>query len=426
MKNKVLKNASWIIGCRIIQSLVSFVIGMITARYLGPSNYGLITYAASVVAFFQPIVKLGFDSTLVQEFLDHSDEGKVLGSSLGLSVLVALVSIVGIFAFVCLVNAGEKETILVCLLYSLLLLFQACEMTLFWFQSRLQSKYPSMAALIAYLCVSVYKIYILITEKSVYWYALSHVIEVAIIALLLMIVYAKIGGKKLSFSFQLGKKMLNESKYYILSGLMVMLFQQTDRIMLKLMLGEIETGLYSAALTCVGVSAFVFAAIIDSSRPSILEGYKISKQIFDNRMIILFSVITYLSLAQSIFMNIFAKPLVHILYGNDYAASADVLRISVWFTTFGYYGMVRNVWILAEGKQKWLVPINITGAMINIIGNYYAIPLLGARGAALISVITQFLTNVVLCYLVKSMRPVGRMMICSFNPKYLYSFLKRE
>ena len=58
-KKSALKNASWIIVCRIIQSLISLVIGMISARYLGPSNYGVITYVSSVVAFALPIMQLG-------------------------------------------------------------------------------------------------------------------------------------------------------------------------------------------------------------------------------------------------------------------------------------------------------------------------------------------------------------------------------
>ena len=168
-------------GCRIAQSLISFVIGMITARYLGPSKYGLISYAASVVAFFQPIMKLGFDSTLVQEFINSpEEEGRILGTSLAFCITSALVCIVGTVSFAFFVNAGEADTVAVCFLYSLLLLFQACEMPQFWFQSKLLSKYPSIAMLIAYIGVSIYKVFILVSGKSVRWFAVSHVIEVAI------------------------------------------------------------------------------------------------------------------------------------------------------------------------------------------------------------------------------------------------------
>ena len=54
LNNKVIKNAGWIVGERIIQMVISLVVSLATARYLGPSNYGLINYAASLTAFALP------------------------------------------------------------------------------------------------------------------------------------------------------------------------------------------------------------------------------------------------------------------------------------------------------------------------------------------------------------------------------------
>lgn len=69
LKNKVIQNASWIILCKIVQAVLNLVVTMLTARYLGPSNYGLISYAASLVAFAVPVMELGLRNTLVQEFV---------------------------------------------------------------------------------------------------------------------------------------------------------------------------------------------------------------------------------------------------------------------------------------------------------------------------------------------------------------------
>ena len=76
--NKVIKNATWIVVCRVIQAVLSLVVSMLTARYLGPSNYGIINYAAAVVAFVVPIMQLGFRNTLVNEFVKRPEkEGAV-------------------------------------------------------------------------------------------------------------------------------------------------------------------------------------------------------------------------------------------------------------------------------------------------------------------------------------------------------------
>lgn len=420
MEKRVVKNASWIIGCKIIQSALTFLIGMFTARYLGPSNYGLISYAASVVAFFVPIMQLGLSSTLVQEFIASPErEGKILGTSLVLNVVSALACVIGVTAFSHIANPNEYETTVVCFLYSLTLIFQASEMTQYWFQAKLKSKYPSLAALVAYVIVSVYKIYLLVSGKSIRWFAVTHVIETFVISVLLIVIYIRVGGKKLGCSLKLGGEMLSRSKYYILAGLMMVVYQQTDRIMLKLMLDESATGYYSAAITCLAISGFVFAAILDSARPSILESKKISQVAFEKKMTLLFTVITAVSMLQSVGMMLLAKPIVWIIYGEAYFPAVPVLMISVWYVVFAYYGSVRNIWILAEGKQEYLWIIDLTGAVCNVLLNFLLIPVWGASGAATASLITQILANLVLCFAMKATRPCGMLMLRALRPQQI-------
>ena len=416
--NRMVSNSIWIIGGQVFQMGLTLVVGMLTARYLGPSNYGVINYAASVVAFFLPIMQLGLTSTLVQEMITcPNKEGEILGTSLVLNFSSGVVCVVGVTLFAFLANAKDAETTIVCFLYSLTLIFQAAEMIQYWFQARLLSKYPSLMSLVAYLIVSIYKVYILISEKGIYWFAITHVIESFIISVLLGVVYLKLEGPRLAVSFSLGKKLLSRSKYYISSAMMVIIFQQTDKIMLKMMIDETETGFYSAAITCIGITGFVFVAIIDSFRPVILRGKKISEDNYQKKVVYLYAIITILSLIQSIVMTVFAKLVILILFGEEFLPSVPILQIAVWFVTFGYYGMVRNVWILAEGQQKYLWFINLVGALTNIIVNFILIPILGACGAAIASVITQFITNFALCFIIKPIRPCGRLILKALNPK---------
>lgn len=424
MKNNIYKNAGWIIGCKIIQSVLNLIIGLITARYLGPSNYGVITYVASVVAFAMPIMQLGLKDTLVKEFVQFEEkEGIILGTSMFLNIISSVFCMIGSIAFVMLTNAGEKETILVCILYSFTLLFNATEMTQYWFQSKLLSKYPSVASLVAYIVVSLYKIYLLVTGKSVIWFAFSNVIDYFLISFILIIFYKKLSNQRFGIDWNIGKQLLSRSKYYIIPSLMVMVFQHTDRIMIKLMLGKTETGFYSAAITCISITAFVFTAVIDSARPVIIEEKERNQEIYEKRVIQLYSIITCLSLAQSIGMTLLAKPLVFVLYGNNYSKTAGILAVAVWYITFGHYGSVRNIWILAEGKQKCLTGINVVGAILNVILNLCLIPVLGSIGAALASVITQFLTNVVIGFIYKPIRRNNYLMIKSLNPKVLIGLM---
>lgn len=429
--NRVIKNTTWIVACKIVQMALNLVVSMLTARYLGPANYGLINYASSIVTFLIPVMQLGLRSTLVSEFVNSPEkEGKILGTAIALNLAGALGCMVGIFSLVSVAATGEPETVLVCTLYSVSLLFQALEIVQYWFQAKLLSKYPSLAMVVSYVVVSAYKIFLLVTGKSVYWFAVSHAIDYALISLVLLCVYGKKGSQKLGFSFKLAGQMFRRSKYYIVSGLMVNVFMLTDRIMLKHMMGDEVTGYYSAAVVCAGMTSFVFNAIIDSARPGILEKSRKDESAFKNSVSSLFSIVIYLSLAQCVAITLLARPVVMILYGGDYVSSVGVLRLVVWYTSFSYLGTVRNIWILAKERQSILWGINLCGAASNVLLNLALIPLWGMNGAAAASIISQFFTNFVLTWCIPKVRECGGLMLKGLDVrgvlKYGVSLVKKK
>lgn len=425
MKNRVLNNISWIVACRIVQALLTFVVNIFTVRYLGPSNYGLVSYAASVVTFVAPIMKLGLDGILVREFVDRpQQEGAVIGTTFGLTLLSGIGCIIGIGTFASVANHGEPQTIIVCLLYSTILLAQAIELLQFWFQAKLMSKQASLAMLAAYAVMSAYQIYLLISGKSVYWFALSKTLDVVVIDVCLVIMYKRKSDSKITFSKELAGQMLKKGKYYIVSSMMVTVFAQTDRIMLKMLIDDAATGYYSAAVACAGMTSFVFTAIIDSFRPVILQAKQTHTETFERKMVLLYSIVIYFALAQSVVITVAAPWIVRILYGAEYQPSAGILKLIVWYTTFSYMGAVRDIWILAYGKEKILWKINLSGALVNVTLNCLLIPFWGAIGAAAASLITQIFTNVVLNFLVKDIRRTGHLIWMSFNPKWCMQSLR--
>ena len=70
LKHRVVKNAGWIMGGRIVTMICSFIVSLLTARYLGPGNYGLINYGLAYTTFFYSICTLGINSVLVKCFVD--------------------------------------------------------------------------------------------------------------------------------------------------------------------------------------------------------------------------------------------------------------------------------------------------------------------------------------------------------------------
>ncbi len=84
LSSKVTRNASWIIAGRVYHMLLAFVVGLLTARYLGPSNFGLVNYAATYTGFFASFCTLGINSVIVKNFVDPMRKAKPLDRRLSL------------------------------------------------------------------------------------------------------------------------------------------------------------------------------------------------------------------------------------------------------------------------------------------------------------------------------------------------------
>ena len=424
IKNKEARNASWIIICRVVQAALNFIVSSLTAQILGPARYGLTYYAASVTAFLIPVCLLGLSDIMVRELVEGPDkEGETLGTSLLMSLGSSVFCILCMILFVSLRNRGDEEAALFCALYSLSMLFQGIDILSAWFQSKLLSKYTSTISLCAFILVSAYKSYLLFSSKSIYWFAFSNTLDYAIITIPYLLFYKKLGGQKLSFSWDTAKKLLNKGKYYVITNIMVVSFTATDKIMLRNLASPEEGGLYSAAFSAAAVSAFVFSAVISSARPGILKSAVDGDESFEKKMTVLFSVVLWLSVAQNVFFSLFGKIIITFMYGKEYLAAVPVLRIVCWYTTFSYLGSARNVWILGSGNQKELWKVNLIGALTGLSLDYLLISRYGMIGAACAAVITQFVTNIVTGYLIRHIRPVCPLIIKGLDLRNIKSFI---
>lgn len=411
LKNRTVKNAGWIIGGRVANKLLAFVVGILTARFLGPANFGLINYTAAYTAFFASLCNLGINSIIIKDFSDHPDEeGKALGTTLVLRAISSFLSALMIIGVVSIVDRDEPLTILVAALSSIGLLFQIFDVFNQWFQYQLKSKYYAVATVIAYIAASAYKIVLLITGKSVAWFALATSVDYIVIAIFLLLAYKKNNGPKLSFSMSKAKQLLSASSSFIISGLMVSIYAYTDRLMLKQMLDETVVGHYSLAVSLSTMWTFVLTAIIDSVYPSIIQSHGADKAQYEMQNRRLYALVTYCALAVSLMICVFARPLVGIFYGEEYLPAVAPLRIVVWYTAFSYLGVARNAWVVSENKQKYLKYLYVSAAAVNVVLNLVFIPLWGASGAALASLITQISTTVILPMLIPALRPNARLM----------------
>lgn len=411
-KNREAKNASWLIGGRIAQMGLSLIVGIFTRRYLGPDNHGLIDYGSAFVAFFSALCNLGLNSVIIKDFVDHPEEqGEAIGSALVMRLASSLLSFCMIIGIASFVDEGEPLTIAVVALCSLGSVFHIFDTFNYWFQYQYQSQITSIVTFCAYAATACYKLILLVLGKDVRWFAFASAVDYIVVAILLLAAYKKHAGPKLKFSFRKSKVLLRVSYNYILSSMMVAVYGQTDKLMLKGILNEREVAYYATATSICSMWTFVLQAIIDSFYPTILRLSTVDKEAFNRKNKQLYAIVFYVSCLVSSGIVIFGEWGINLLYGKAYAPAALPLKIITWYTAFSFLGVARNAWIISEGRQKYLKYMYFCAAILNIVLNCMFIPLAGAAGAAFASLLTQIFTSIILPFCIKGMRENARLIV---------------
>ena len=395
--NKEIRNASWIILEQVFQMMVSLVVGVLSARYLGPSNYGALSYTLSFVSFLTSVATLGMEGVVMKKIIMHpEDEGVYLGSAMLLRTISSVLCMGAVVLTVGILNPDDKLKWLLALLQSFQLLFKSFQILDIWFQRYLKSRYTSIGKMIACLIVSAYKIFLLATGKSIVWFALSNAFTDLVISIVLWCFYKKEHGQRLSVQCGKGVEVLSESYHFILSGLMSAIYGQMDRIMIGSMMTDNEVGLYTVATAICGMWVFVPNAIINSFRPQIIELKKVSShEHYITRLEQLYSFVIWLCITATLAICILSRFIVGTLYGSAYMGAVRTLRIAIWYETFAMIGSARGIWILCEDKNKYVKYYLGIGAAVNLVLNSLMIPAWGINGAAIATLITQIVTSLI-------------------------------
>ena len=193
--------------------------------------------------------------------------------------------------------------------------------------------------------------------------------------------------------------------------------------MIGKMLSSAEVGLYSVAVVICGMWTFVLAAIINSVRPNIIQLFNTDKRAYQNRIIQLYSVIFWLCTLVSLALCLCSNFVIQILYGTEYAGAAGCLRIVTWYTGFSYFGVARNIWTVCEGKQRYEKHFALAGVISNLVLNLILIPTWGIEGAAVASLLTQVVTNVITPFVIKDTRENAVYVFKSLNPIHLFHMI---
>ena len=378
-------------GEQVLRILAGLFVGIYVARYLGPDQFGVYSFAAAFVALFGAIAKLGLDGIVVRDLVNQPDKRDIyLGTAFWLKLIGALVTLLTL-AIAVQFTSNDATTNLYIFIIASGLIFQSFEVVDFYFQSKVLSKYVSTARLIQLALSSVLKLYFIFIQADLFWFVLVSLIDQISLAFSLAFAYwrQKIGSFFGRFSVGIAKAMLRNSWPLILSGITVMLYMRIDQIMIKEMLGEREVGLYSAAVRLSEAWYFVPAIITTSLFPAIVSAKKTSEKLYHARLQRLYTTLVWMAIAVVVPMTFLSDWLITLLYGEAYKDAAQVLIIHIWGGVFVSIGVASGSWFISENLQRHAFYRTSLGAIINVILNLILIPIFGLIGAAIATVIAQ-------------------------------------
>lgn len=401
---------------------VGLLVGVWVARYLGPEQFGLFSFASAFVGMFGAVAGLGLQSIVVRDVVrDPSCKEETLGTAAVLQLLggsLAYGLVLG-----CIFWLRPDDTLakfLVAILGSIML-FRFSDVALYWFESQVLSKYIVWVQNSCFLISAVIKVGLILSHAPLLAFAWATAAEALFVAVLIILMLGLRGPQlqQLRFSLLRAKTLLADSWPLLLSGLAIAFYMKIDQIMLGQMLGDGAVGVYSAAVRVSEVWYFIPSILTASVLPTIVRLRKANNIIYIEQLQNISTFLVWLAILLAICMTFVSDKVIFILFGSAYIESSSILMIHIWTSIFVFMGIGAGIFFTVNNFGKKFFHRTVLGGMINIILNYLFIPVYGPSGAAIATLISQLIVNYLYDFFDRSTRILFVIKTKAIFPIYL-------
>lgn len=401
---KYLANTSWLIGEKIVRLIVLLFVGIYVARYLGPEKFGIYSYALSFVGLFTIFTSLGLDAITVRDLVKNSKQKNILlGSTFILKLIGSATTIIIIASILSQINENPLTNKII-LIIAFGFIFQTFNVIGLYFESTVQSKFLVYAKLLPLITSSILKIYFVIINATLIWFAYIALLDSFLFTLGLIFFYTK--NSQNIFSWKIDRHtsifLLKNSWPLILSGLAVSIYMKIDQIMIKNILGVTQVGFYAAAVKLSEAWYFIPVLICTSIFPAIINVREKSKELYLLRLKNLYTLMIWIILPIAILITIFSNDIISLLYGPKFQAASTVLKIHIWAGIFVFLGVASGKYLIAENFTKISFMRTFIGMISNVALNIVLIPRYGINGAAIATVISYGIATFLIFFIPKT------------------------
>lgn len=412
---KVLQNSAWLFGEKFLRIGIGIFVSVWVTRYLGPEDFGLLSYAVSFATIFGIIASLGLDGIVLKEVVkDPTNQLTVIGSAFLLKLTASILTFFLTFTAILLMQPDNPLIVALVTISAAGFLFQSINVIDFYFQATTNSKFSVIASSSALIIVSFLKVGMIIYRLPIITFAWIGLFEIFLNSLFLAIAY-KFNHQNIK-AWQINlttiKKLLLDAWPLLLASIAVTLYMKIDVVMLQEMSGPKEVGIYAAATKLSEIWYLIPMVIASSLSPSLIKMHQNSPNLYIFRMKKIYFIGAWLSIFISIPFTFFASNIIDLFYGRDFIESAPVLAIHIWGSVAVFQGIFSSQHLLVNHLQKISLYRTCIGLISNILLNLILIPKMGALGAA-ISTVISYIFSVYALVLFKETESHGFLLIKS-------------
>jgi len=399
------------IGGQVMGFLLTFVI----ANYYGAQGLGNYVLAIVILRIFTLVSKLGLDTFSIRFIASFSKKNKWKSIQLFRKKILILISITSIVSSVVMYFLANiiVDHIDVKVEYVKLSSFFVLPMVFFMLHYQSLRGLKRIAefsffyrmAQSTFSIVSIFIVSAFIKSSNVPIYA--YLTSVSIVSVLSFITYKYCFSKKAIFSTEENiedltiRNILKISIPLMLAQSVQFIMAWTDKLMIGNLMSAESVAIYGVAFRfSMGVS-ITLMAINSISSPKFAEKFA-SDDIKGMGKIAMQSakIIFWTTLPLATILLIFPKFFMG-LYGSEFLTGFEVLRwLIIGRIVNALSGSVGNL-MQMSGQQNVYMNILIIGSVINVVLNYYLIPIYGIKGAAISSVVSLSFWNLTMVYMVK-------------------------
>jgi PST family polysaccharide transporter len=381
------------------------------ARQLGPAQFGILNFASALTAILVGLVDMGMEVPVILRMQGPAPQGPLVGTVLGIRAaaggLVFLLAVLLAFAL----EHADRATLIPTLIVSLSLLAAVPNGLDYWFKARTSAAGPALARTGATLVSAAVKGLCLLLGLGVIALAWSIVLEAVLVALGLWCAFRwnlpAAARAHLSFQRSLVGPLLRDSRPYWYSGVAIVLYMKIDVVMLGYLSTHTQTGIYGLAQKLSEVVYVVPVALVGSAFPSLFRQFQASGAADPRSQQMLFDLALGGSFAAVLVGNLLARPVIETLFGPSYEAAVNIFHLHSLSCIAIGMNEARWRWMGALALQRYAPIVTSLGLVINIAMNAVLIPVLGAEGAAITTVVSYFLSGYASSFIFPPLRGLG-------------------